>query len=75
MSKISYEDDIKKFTDSEKSLIKISKDFIKNYELKTRAKNECIICDRYANDDPNGVLVHLVKTHHEILKLIKETRV
>lgn len=68
-----YDKDIENFSNNEKILKTLSVEFVAISTTK-KDMHDCIICKRYSNSDLKGVIVHLVKSHSVILRLIKESR-
>lgn len=65
-----YDIDIQNFSDIEKTLKKYAIE-----QVVTSGKfHECMLCQRYKNSDSLGVIVHIVKSHKDILHLIKNCR-
>lgn len=72
-----YDKDIENFNDEQKSLKKYAIEQVVTkgtIEKNNEVRHECMLCQRYANSDDKGVIVHIVKSHANILRLIKETR-
>lgn len=71
-----YDKDIEKFSDHEKVVKKYAIEQVVTLAEKTHGIrfHECMLCRRYKNEDSKGIIVHIVKSHYEILKLIHQTR-
>lgn len=71
---MSYVTDIKKLSDYEKSLKPIATEMIDKYTTNKIEMFGCTICKQYSNSDLQGTLIHSIRSHKEILFLIKESR-
>jgi len=71
-----YDQDLQNFSDDEKLLKKYAIEQVVTQAPKGKSEqmHKCMLCQRYSNSDSLGVVVHIVKSHKDILRLIKNCR-
>jgi len=66
-----YERSLKNLSEETQTLKKYA---IEQVVTQGKGLHECMLCQRYSNEDSLGTILHILKSHKEILRLIKKCR-